>query len=135
MAARIEANRPKRRIFVLFTFYWLQNSNTGTAAGIEANWPTKNKKISVFVLFTFYWRQNSKNKRTKNLLFLFCLHFSADMARLQQHDKLAKKHKKSSVFVFVLFTFYWRQCSLPRSKFLEASFLKQVPQSEFLKAP
>jgi hypothetical protein len=133
MAARIEANRTKRRIFVLFTFYWLQNSNTGTAAGIEANWSTKNKKCSVFVLFTFYWRQNSKNKRTKNLLFLFCLHFSGDMACLQQHDQLAKKHKKYSVFV--LFIFYWRQCSLPRSKFLEASFSKQVPQSEFLKAP
>jgi hypothetical protein len=34
-ALGIEANRPIRRVFVLFTFYWLQNSNTGTVAGIS----------------------------------------------------------------------------------------------------
>jgi hypothetical protein len=46
-------------VFVLFTFYWRQNSNTGvanddytTSPGDEANWPKKNKNL-VLDLFTF----------------------------------------------------------------------------------
>jgi hypothetical protein len=123
-AAGIEANRPKRRVFVLFTFYWLQNSNTGTAAGIEAK--------NVLFLFCLHFI-GDKIQRTKNILF--CLHFSGDMARLQQHDKLAKKHK--NILFFFLFCLYFIGAS---ARFLAASSLKlvslkQVPQSEFLKAP
>jgi hypothetical protein len=65
-AAGIEANRPKRRVFVLFTFYWLQNSNTGTAAGIEAK--------NVLFLFCLHFI-GDKIQRTKNILF--CLHLVA----------------------------------------------------------
>jgi hypothetical protein len=105
-----KSNWPKKN--VLFTFYWRQKSNTGTARRREFA-PGQKEQKTVFVLSTFYWRKNQTLAWRRELRqirqkeeFLFCLHFIGykiqTLARRRELRQIGQQRTKNVLFLFCL---------------------------------